>query len=182
MTSAGAPRQTGANLMVQRWLVRAIGSAVLLIAGSAWLVRNEQPFLPAFVVQTLAGFAFSALILASVALGFIVGGWVGKLNGVLGAHGYEIVRFCHMRGKSPASYSVLTAQDMIKAARSIDGPDVEAIVAFGANLPFAKLADEAERWLNKPVLQINATTYWHALRTNAITDKIYGYGSLLSHF
>jgi maleate isomerase len=77
---------------------------------------------------------------------------------VLGAHGYEIVRFCHMRGKSPASYSVLTAQDMIKAIRSIDGPDVEAIVAFGANLPFAKLADEAERWLDKPVLQINATT------------------------
>jgi hypothetical protein len=43
--------------------------------------------------------------------------------------------------------------------------DVEAIVAFGANLPFAKLADEAERWLDKPVLQITATTYWRALRS-----------------
>src|ERR1041384_3407830 len=105
-----------------------------------------------------------------------------RLNAVLGAPGYEIVRFCHMRGKSPASYSVLSAQDMIKAARSIDGPDVEAIVAFGANLPFARLADEAERWLDKPVLQINATTYWHALRTNGITDKVYGYGSLLARF
>lgn len=105
-----------------------------------------------------------------------------RIKGVLGAHGYEIVRFCHMRGKSPASYSVLTAQDMIKAARSIDGDDVEALVAFGANLPFAKLADEAERWLNKPVLQINATTYWHALRTNGINDKIYGYGQLLARF
>ena len=105
-----------------------------------------------------------------------------RLNAVLGAHGYEIVRFCHMRGKSPASYSVLSAQDMIKAIRSIDGPDIEAIVAFGANLPFARLADEAERWLDKPVLQINATTYWHALRSNGITDKIYGYGSLLARF
>ena len=55
-------------------------------------------------------------------------------------------------------------------------------MAFGANLPFAKLADEAERWLDKPVLQINATTYWHALRTNGITDKVYGYGSLLARF
>ena len=53
---------------------------------------------------------------------------------------------------------------------------------FGANLPFAKLADEAERWLDKPVLQINATTYWHALRTNGITDKVWGYGSLLTRF
>src|SRR6186997_2891252 len=82
----------------------------------------------------------------------------------------------------PRLNAVLTAQDMIKAARSIDGPDVEAIVAFGANLPFAKLADEAERWLDKPVLQINATTYWHALRTNGISDKVYGYGSLLARF
>jgi len=105
-----------------------------------------------------------------------------RLNAVLGAHGYEVVRYCHMRGKSPASYSVLTAQDMIKAIKSIDGPDVEAIVAFGANLPFAKLADEAERWLDKPVLQINATTYWHALRTAGITDRVYGYGSLLAKF
>ena len=105
-----------------------------------------------------------------------------RLKGVLGAHGYEIVRFCHMRGKSPASYSVLTAKDMIDAVRSIDGDDVEAVVAFGANLPFAKLADEAERWLNKPVLQVNATTYWHALRTAGITDKVYGYGSLLARF
>lgn len=105
-----------------------------------------------------------------------------RIKGVLGAYGYEIVRFCHMRGKSPASYSVLTAKDMIDAAKSIDGDDVEALVAFGANLPFAKLADEAERWLNKPVLQINATTYWHALRTNGITDKVYGYGQLLSRF
>ena len=105
-----------------------------------------------------------------------------RLQGVLGAHGYEVVRFCHMRGKSPASYSVLTAKDMISAVKSIDGNDAEALVAFGANLPFAKLADEAERWLDKPVLQINATTYWHALRANGITDKIYGYGQLLSRF
>jgi maleate isomerase len=105
-----------------------------------------------------------------------------RLKGVLGAHGFEIVRFCHMRGKSPASYSVLTAKDMIDAAKSIDGDDVEALVAFGANLPFAKLADEAERWLDKPVLQVNATTYWHALRTNGIADKIYGYGRLLAHY
>jgi maleate isomerase len=36
--------------------------------------------------------------------------------------------------------------------------------------------------MDKPLLQINATTYWHALRTNGITHKIYGYDSLLSRF
>ena len=85
------------------------------------------------------------------------------MRGVLGPHGYEIVRFNHMRGKSPASYSMLTARDMIEAIKSIDGPDVEAIVQFGANLPMARLADEAERWLDKPVISVNVATYWHAL-------------------
>ena len=105
-----------------------------------------------------------------------------RLNAVLGAHGYEVVRYCHMRGKSPASYSVLTAQDMIGAARSIDGPDVEAIVAFGANLPFAKLADEAERWLDKPVISVNVATNWDACRMNGINDKLYGFTQLFSRF
>ena len=44
-----------------------------------------------------------------------------RLKGVLGPHGYEIVRFNHMRGKNPTSYSVLTARDMIQAIKSIDG-------------------------------------------------------------
>ena len=87
-----------------------------------------------------------------------------------------------MRGKSPATYSVLTAQDMIKAIKAIDGPDIEAIVQFGANLPMARLADEAERWLDKPVISINVATYWHALRMNNINDKLYGFTSLFSRF
>ena len=105
-----------------------------------------------------------------------------RLKGVLGPHGYEIVRFNHMRGKNPTSYSVLTARDMIQAIKSIDGPDIEAIVQFGANLPMAKLADEAERWLDKPVVSINVATYWHACRMNGIDDKLYGFTQLFSRF
>ena len=78
--------------------------------------------------------------------------------------------------------SILTAQDMIQGMRAIDGPDIEAIVQFGANLPMARLADEAERWLNKPVISINVATYWHALRMNGITDKLYGFTQLMSRF
>lgn len=105
-----------------------------------------------------------------------------KMEGIFGAKGFEIVRYNHMRGKSPATYSMVTAQDMIAAIRSIDGPDVEAIVQFGANLPMARIADEAERWLNKPVISINVATYWHALRMNGITDQMQGFTSLFSKF
>ncbi|HEX9523823.1 MAG TPA: hypothetical protein VF949_12665 [Reyranella sp.] len=105
-----------------------------------------------------------------------------KMVGVFGAAGYEIVRYNHMRSKSPSTYSVVTAHDMIGAIKAIDGPDVEAIVQFGANLPIARIADEAERWLDKPVISINVATYWHALRMNGITDKLYGFTSLFSKF
>jgi maleate isomerase len=45
-----------------------------------------------------------------------------------------------------------------------------------------RLADEAERWLGKPVLAINAATWWLALRENGIADRIEGAGRLLREF
>ena len=45
----------------------------------------------------------------------------------------------------------------------------------------ARLAGIAEFWLDKPVIAINTATYWHALRKNGITDKVQGFGSLLTH-
>lgn len=102
------------------------------------------------------------------------------LNGFLGEHGYEVVRFNHMRGGQPTKYSVLTARDLIGALKAVDGDDVEAIVQFGANLPMARIADEAERWLGKPVVSVNVATYWHALRRNGITDRQYGFTRLFS--
>jgi maleate isomerase len=52
-------------------------------------------------------------------------------------------------------------------------------VQVGTNLSMVHLADEAERWLGKPVLAINAATLWHGLRSNGIPDQMRGFGSLL---
>ena len=43
-----------------------------------------------------------------------------------------------------------------------------------------ELAATLETELDKPVIAINAATYWHALRTNHIDDQIQGFGQLLS--
>jgi maleate isomerase len=45
-----------------------------------------------------------------------------------------------------------------------------------------RLGAEAERWLGKPVLAINAATWWMALRANGIEDKLYGFGRILEEF
>ena len=96
--------------------------------------------------------------------------------------GFEIVRFNHMRGPQLTEYTRVTAKDMIAALRSIDGPEVEALVQFGANLPMAAVADHAERWLGKPVIALNIATYWHALRHSGIDDKFSGHTRLLADF
>jgi len=105
-----------------------------------------------------------------------------KIEAFFAEFGYEVVRFNHMQGPQFTEYARLSARDMIAGLKKIDGPDVEALVQFGANLPMARLADEAERWLDKPVIAVNAATYWHALRTNGIADKVMGYTRLLSEF
>jgi maleate isomerase len=45
-----------------------------------------------------------------------------------------------------------------------------------------RLAAAAELWLGKPVLAINAATYWHALRSNGMREPIAGFGRLLEAF
>ena len=59
-----------------------------------------------------------------------------------------------------------------------DAPD--AIIQCGTNLACLRVAAEAERWLGKPVIAINAATYWRALRENGFHDKMHGMGRLLS--
>lgn len=82
-----------------------------------------------------------------------------QMESFFGECGYEIVRFNHMQGGQFTGYTKTTRQALIKELAAIDSPDVEALIAFGANLPMAAIADEAERWLNKPVISVNIATY-----------------------
>jgi maleate isomerase len=71
------------------------------------------------------------------------------------------------------------SQDELRNALIEVNKDADVLVQVGTNLSMVSLADEAERWLGKPVIAINAATYWMALRDNGITEKVYGCGSLL---
>jgi maleate cis-trans isomerase len=66
-----------------------------------------------------------------------------------------------------------------EAFRSVNGPDVEALVQAGTNLFCAKVAATMELELSKPVIAINTATVWHAYRTHGISDQIKGFGCLL---
>jgi maleate isomerase len=96
--------------------------------------------------------------------------------------GYEVVKINHLKGSQFSQYTRVSSQYLIDAIRSIDGEGVEALIQFGANLPLAGIADEAERWLNKPVIAVNIATYWHALRTCGLQDQMKGFTRLMSEF
>ena len=73
-----------------------------------------------------------------------------------------------------------TPEDVIRAAiAELNVPEVDAILQVGTNLPTARISDEAEFWLKKPVLSVNVVDYWHALRTVGVTDRLDGFGVLL---
>ena len=77
----------------------------------------------------------------------------------------------------------MVGEDRLRTTlRDLDGSDVEAIVQVGTNLSMVELAAATEQVLDKPVIAINAVTYWDALRRIGVEDKIYGYGRTLEQF
>jgi maleate isomerase len=96
--------------------------------------------------------------------------------------GFEVVRDICLKCTSWIAIAEQTTETLRDALRRLDGDDVDAIVQVGTNLSMVRLAAAAELWLGKPIIAINTATYWHALRTNDIDDRMEGFGRLLAEF
>ncbi len=94
--------------------------------------------------------------------------------------GFSVRRAEGLKCPTATSIAEVTRPRLIDVLRDLDGEDVDAIVQAGTNLSMVRLAAEAEEWLGKPVIAINAATLWHALRTNGFDDRFEGFGSLLA--
>ena len=97
-------------------------------------------------------------------------------------NGFETVREICLQCPSAIAISEVPESRLVDVLQELDGPDVDAIVQVGTNLSMMRLAAFAEKWLKKPVIAINAATYWHALRANGIPEKVQGFGRLLEEF
>lgn len=96
--------------------------------------------------------------------------------------GFTIQRLIGLKCQSPLAIAHTTEAQLIEALRTLDGDDIDAIVQVGTNLPMSRLAAEAERWFGKPVLAINAVTYWDALRRSGVDDRMAGCGLILERY
>lgn len=96
--------------------------------------------------------------------------------------GFDVVRLKGLKCASPRAIAQVPVEQIRSALQELDGPDVDALLQVGTALPTIAIAAEAERWLGKPVLAINAVSYWDALRRCGIEDRVYGFGRILEEF
>ncbi len=94
-------------------------------------------------------------------------------------NGYEVVHIKGLKSPSPMMIAHESPQTLKRAAQEVS-EGVDAVVQCGTNLAFAAVAAQAELWLEKPVVAINTATYWHALRSMGIEDRMEGFGTLLA--
>ncbi len=97
----------------------------------------------------------------------------------LGECGYEVAALKGLRCPTAVAIAHADERTLREAIVEVNGPGVDAIVQAGTNLSMLRLADEAERWLGKPVIAINAAIFWYSLRENGIPDRMHGFGRLL---
>jgi maleate isomerase len=96
--------------------------------------------------------------------------------------GFDVGAIKGLRCPTAVAIAHVREEELRQALVEVNSDDVDALVQVGTNLSMVRLADEAERWLGKPVISINAATWWMALRDNGMDEKLYGCGRLLREF
>ena len=95
--------------------------------------------------------------------------------------GFKIIKIKNLACPTPLSIAAVSESESKSYIQELNAENVEAIVQVGTNLPFQRVAAEAESSLGKPVLSINTATYWYALRKLKIFDKLNGFGALFEN-
>jgi maleate isomerase len=96
--------------------------------------------------------------------------------------GYDVVALESFRCPTAVDIAKIDAATIRRTIDGLNRPDVDAILQVGTNLSMLRLADEAEREIGKPVIAVNAATFWYALRENGFRDRMPGFGRLLREF
>ncbi|MEM8741650.1 MAG: arylmalonate decarboxylase [Pseudomonadota bacterium] len=95
--------------------------------------------------------------------------------------GFEVVKFRGLKCASPVAIAQVQEDALRAHVLEMDDDSIDAFVQVGTNLSMCRLSHELAVRLGKPVISINAATYWHALRAMGITDQFDGHGPLFSH-
>ena len=68
---------------------------------------------------------------------------------------------------------------VLEAFREIDRDGVDTFLHVGGALGMVDMIEDLEASLGRPVVSVNAATWWYALRRHGIDDPMPGFGRLL---
>ncbi|MGI9421756.1 MAG: maleate cis-trans isomerase family protein [Hyphomicrobiaceae bacterium] len=95
------------------------------------------------------------------------------------AMGFEVASSDCLGVGLPQDIINVSDQTIIDGFASMDRSDVDTLLHVGGALSTVPLVAQLEDKHKKPVITVNAATYWMALRRLGINDKIKGFGQLL---
>lgn len=96
--------------------------------------------------------------------------------------GYEVVAsagFACANARDIAHVPDWAKEEAIRERLATPANRLDAIVQCGSNMSLAEVAERLEPVVGMPILGINATVFWHALRENGIVGPQQGAGRLL---
>jgi maleate isomerase len=94
--------------------------------------------------------------------------------------GFDVCRVLGLKCAGPVAIAATPVSTVIAGLKELAAEKPDVIVQPGTNLPTARLAADASEWLGIPVVSCNTATYWHAMRSFGITDRMDGFGPLLA--
>lgn len=102
------------------------------------------------------------------------------ISAFFSACGYEVVNTVGLKSVGPTAVAQIPLQRIQEAFRELDKPHAQALIHVGTNLPVSAITGAIEAEHGKPLVGVNVATYWLALRSAGITDRVPGFGRLLA--
>ncbi len=102
-----------------------------------------------------------------------------SVQGYYEALGFDAPYATWLEVTQPIDIIKVSVDQILDAFKRIDHDDVDAFLHVGGALGMVGMIEELEASLGRPIVSVNAATYWYALRTHGITDPLPGFGRLL---
>jgi maleate isomerase len=101
---------------------------------------------------------------------------------VYGREGFACVNDAHLGISTNFAFAEVGLDTLKDLIRKADHPDAEAIVVICTNLAAARVVEEMEQALGKPVHDSLVISLWHPLRMMGWQQPIPGWGRLMREF
>ncbi len=96
--------------------------------------------------------------------------------------GFEVAALEGLKVPHASQIAAVAPERIRTSIEQVARLGVDAIIQCGTNLSILDLTEDLESNLGVPVLSMNATTFWHALRLCNIHDRLHGFGALLREY